>query len=168
LDKSDKQVTYLKRIINKKVAALLKGNLQRASNAATVTLQAELADVKSCLTAFQGHCLAKLCIQKNLVASLKTKFATAYISSIPLPQMLDDLAARVEQLVTCTIKPGCHLMRKAKVICEFMLLTIFYGKCQTYLLPGANGLVKRKTHIEVQCKSQRSSILMERVEPVEI
>jgi hypothetical protein len=100
LDKSDKQVTYPKRVIHKKVATLKVAlDLQRASNAATETLHAELADVKPLLTAFQGQRLAKLCITKNLVASLKTELATAYISSIPLPQMLDDLAASVEQLV---------------------------------------------------------------------
>jgi hypothetical protein len=93
-------------------------DLQRASDAATETLQAELTDVQPGLTAFQGQQLAELCIEKNLVASLKNELATAYVPSIPLPQMLDGLAASVEQLVTCTSKPGCHLMTKVKVICE--------------------------------------------------
>jgi hypothetical protein len=56
LDKSDRQVTYLKRVIQKKVATLKVAlDLQRASNAATETLQAELTDVQSALTAFQGQ-----------------------------------------------------------------------------------------------------------------
>ncbi len=69
LDESDKQVTYLKRVIQKKVAALkVVLDLQRASDAATETLQAELTDAQSGLTAFQGQRLAELCIEKNLVA----------------------------------------------------------------------------------------------------
>jgi chromosome segregation ATPase len=56
LDESDKQVTYLKRIIHKKVATLKAAlDLQRASKAATDMLQAELADIKSRLTAFEGQ-----------------------------------------------------------------------------------------------------------------
>jgi hypothetical protein len=145
LDKSHKQVTYLKRVIQKKVSALkISPDLQAASNAATETLKAQLTDVQFGLTAFQGQQLAELCIEKNLVASLKTELATAYVSSIPLPQTLDDLAANVKQLVTCTSKPGCHLITKVKVICELMLSTIFDVKCQTYLLRKASGLVKTK------------------------
>jgi hypothetical protein len=54
--------------------------------------------------------------------------------------MCDDLAASVKQLVTCTLKPGCHLKTKVKVICELVLLTISDGKCQTYLLGKAKAL----------------------------
>jgi hypothetical protein len=82
--------------------------------------------------------------KKNAVASLKTKLALTYVSHIPLPETLDDLAASIEQLVTCTLKPGSHLTTKVKVICELMLLMIFDGKCRSYLLHKAIGPVKSK------------------------
>jgi hypothetical protein len=51
-----KQVTYLKRIITKKVAALKVAlDLQKASDTATATLETSLADIQSCLTAADGQ-----------------------------------------------------------------------------------------------------------------
>jgi chromosome segregation ATPase len=117
LDQSKKQATYLKRVITKKVDALkVAVELQKASDAANVTVKAELAGVKSSLKDFQAQRLAELCIEKHAVASLKTELATAYVSRIPLPETLDELATSVEQLVSCTSKQGCHLGTKVKVI----------------------------------------------------
>jgi hypothetical protein len=138
LDQSDKQVTYLKRVIVRKVHALKVAlDLQKSSDATSATVQAEL-------TTFQAQRLAEICTEKTVVASLKTELATAYVSRIPVPETLDHLAAAIERLVTCTSKSGCHLNTKVKVVCELMLSTIFDGKCKTYLLHRAIGPVKRK------------------------
>jgi hypothetical protein len=120
LHESKQQVTYLKRVVTtKKVAALkVAFYLQKSSETVTVTLETSLDNVQSRLTAADGQRLAKLCIEKNAVASLSTKLALAYVSCIPLPVTLDDLAAGIEQIMTCTSKPGSHLTTKVQVICE--------------------------------------------------
>jgi hypothetical protein len=58
--------------------------------------------------------------------------------------MMDDLAASIEQLVSCSMRKGSHLQTKVRIICDMMLTMLFDGKCQTYLLHKAKGLVQRE------------------------
>jgi hypothetical protein len=152
LDQSEKEVAYLRRLLKQKVASLrVIGDQYRQSKATAVTLvedkmsvEVELQEQASSALTRETSLLDDLVVEKTLVASLKMEVATAYVSYLPLPESLDHLAASVEQLVTCTTKKGSHLNTKVRIICDMMLTTLFDGKCRTYLLHKAKGLVQRE------------------------
>jgi hypothetical protein len=109
-----------------------------------MSVEVELQEQASSALTRETSLLDDLVVEKTLVASLKMEVATAYVSYLPLPESLDHLAASVEQLVTCTTKKGSHLNTKVRIICDMMLTTLFDGKCRTYLLHKAKGLVQRE------------------------
>jgi hypothetical protein len=141
LDESKRQVTYLKRLLKRKVASLTLVVDQKK----TVELALEEKTVSELVaTTLLSKRLQELLVEKSLVANLKMELATAYVRHLPLPETLDDLASSVEQLVSCTTRKGSHLNTKVRIICDMMLTTLFDGKCRTYLLHKAKGLVQRE------------------------
>jgi hypothetical protein len=140
-ENSERQVTYLRRLMTQKVDALTIELEAQREQAITANLKtAELEAVAATNT----HLLAESVIEKILVAKLRRELAEAQVNHLPVPESLDDISASIEQLVHCTTSKGTHLSTKVRVICESVLNDVFDGKCLPYLLKKTEGLVQRK------------------------
>jgi hypothetical protein len=140
-EESERQVTYLRRLMTRKVDALTLELQVQKQEVLIANLKIDQVETAS---ASSTGALEDLLIEKTLVADLRRELAEAQVNCFPIPESLEDIKYSIEQLVNCTTNKGTHLKTKVRVICEAVLNDVFDGKCLPYLMKKTERLAQSK------------------------
>jgi hypothetical protein len=81
----------------------------------------------------------------NLTTYVSSLEAAATQDFLPLPKNNEEIPYCLEYIVDCASKKGSHLPSRVKTLCESVWSEqVYNGKCSTYLLDKAKGIIQRE------------------------
>jgi hypothetical protein len=142
---SEREVTYLRGLLKKKVDDLLEQLAnEKASTALANWLVGQKTNQASVLVGRSTGLVHDLQVEKALVADLRCELAAAQLEQLPVPETLDDIKDSIERLLDRTTTKGTHLTTKVKILCESVLTDVYNGQCLSYLVSRMISPVQRE------------------------